>query len=77
MRERIQQALDEIRPLLQKEGGDLELVEVKDNGRVLIRFLDGDHGRAARLKPLAVKTIRDKVPEVTEVAAVNGGAKAL
>lgn len=30
MREKVQQAIDKIRPLLQKDGGDVELVDVRD-----------------------------------------------
>jgi len=38
MREQIEQALDKIRPALQRDGGDIELVEVEENGIVKVRL---------------------------------------
>ena len=37
MKEKVQAALDEIRPALQADGGDIDLVDVKD-GKVMVRF---------------------------------------
>ena len=34
MRERVQEVIDEIRPMLQADGGDVELVEVSEDGVV-------------------------------------------
>ena len=38
MKEQIEQALDKIRPALQRDGGDIELVEVEENGIVKVRL---------------------------------------
>lgn len=38
MREKVEQALQKIRPALQRDGGDVELVNVKDNGIVEVRL---------------------------------------
>ena len=37
MREKVQAALDKVRPMLQADGGDVELVDVKD-GVVFVRL---------------------------------------
>jgi len=37
MRERIEKAIEKIRPFLQRDGGDIELVDVKD-GVVKVRL---------------------------------------
>ncbi|MCK5405728.1 MAG: NifU family protein, partial [Desulfobulbaceae bacterium] len=38
MRERVQSALDKIRPTLQKDGGDVVLVDVTDDGVVKVQL---------------------------------------
>ena len=71
-RERVDQALGDIRPLLQKDGGDIELVEAKD-GVVKVR-LKGACGNC----PMAQMTLRrgvevrlrQAVPEVESVESV-------
>jgi Fe-S cluster biogenesis protein NfuA len=72
MREKIQVAIDRVRPALQADGGDVELVEVKD--RVVSVRLTGACGGC----PMATMTLRngieraikEEVPEVKEVVAV-------
>ena len=38
MKEQVAAVLDKIRPVLQRDGGDVELVEVSDDGVVLVRL---------------------------------------
>jgi len=38
MRERVEAVLDKVRPMLQRDGGDVELVDVDDNGVVKVRL---------------------------------------
>mgnify|MGYP000980443629 CR=1 FL=1 len=38
MREKVEAALNKVRPLLQRDGGDVELVDVDDNGVVKVRL---------------------------------------
>jgi len=72
MREKIEAAIDHVRPALQADGGNVELVEVKD-GVVSVR-LTGACGGC----PMATMTLRNgieriikaEVPEVKEVVAV-------
>ncbi len=38
MREKVQEALNKVRPFLQRDGGDVELVDVDDDGLVKVRL---------------------------------------
>jgi len=38
MKEKIEKVLEKIRPSLQIEGGDVELIEVTDDGKVKVRL---------------------------------------
>lgn len=38
MREKVEEALGRVRPMLQADGGDVELVDVDDNGIVKVRL---------------------------------------
>lgn len=38
MKEKVQEVLDKVRPYLQRDGGDVELVDVDDNGLVKVRL---------------------------------------
>lgn len=72
MREKIQAAIDRVRPALQADGGDVELVEVKD-GVVSVRLTGACGGcpmATMTLKSGIERTIREEVPEVKEVIAV-------
>ena len=72
MRDKIETALDKIRPTLMADGGDVQLVDVKD-GVVTVRLLGACGGC-----PMATMTLRhgiesklkDQVPEVKEVVAI-------
>ena len=39
MRELVEQALESIRPAIQMDGGDIELVDVDENGVVRVRLI--------------------------------------
>ncbi len=69
---RVRAALNEIRPLIQWDGGDLELVEITDAGVVIIRLLGaciGCPSSQATLKLGIEKSLREKIPEITGVSA--------
>ena len=38
MKEKVAEVLEKVRPVLQRDGGDVELVEVSDDGVVLVRL---------------------------------------
>ncbi len=72
MKEKIQMAIDRVRPALQADGGDVELVEVKD-GVVSVRLTGACGGcpmASMTLKDGIERAIREEVPEVKEVIAV-------
>jgi len=73
LRDRVSDALEAIRPHLQNDGGDVELVDVDDNGVVQVRFHGACRGcpaAAITLSQGVQRSIQEKVPEVTEVVLV-------
>ena len=76
MREKIEAALDTIRPFLQADGGDVELVDVDEpQGVVSVRLTGACGGCPMSQMTLAngvEKAIREYVPEVKRVVPVGG-----
>ncbi len=73
MREKVEEALAEIRPLLQADGGDVELVDIVD-GVVKVRLkgaCQGCPGAMYTLKNGVEQRIKMAVPEVKSVEAVE------
>ena len=73
MKERVESALSKIRPSLQADGGDVELVEVTSDGVVKVKLTGACGGcpmSQMTLKMGIEKTIKQEVPEVKEVIAV-------
>lgn len=73
MRERVEEALNDIRPHLQADGGDIELVEVTADGVVKVRLTgacSGCPGAAMTLQLGVEKAVRARVPEVKSIEAV-------
>lgn len=73
MKENVEAVLAQIRPILQGDGGDVELVEVSDDGIVKVRLKGACAGcpmSTMTLKNGIEKVLKDKVPEVKEVVAV-------
>ncbi len=72
MREKVEAALDRIRPALQADGGDAELVDIQD-GVATVR-LTGACGSCPMstmtLRMGVEKVIREEVPEIKKVVAV-------
>ena len=70
---KIKTVLDQIRPYLQADGGDLNLVEITDDYVVKVE-LTGACGtcpmRTMTLKAGVEGTLKKEVPEVVEVVAV-------
>ena len=74
MEEDVKKAIEEIRPHLQADGGDVEFVEVADEGIVKVRLLGACAGCPMRQMTLThgiSNFIKKKVPEVKEVQAIN------
>ena len=73
---RVQAVIDKIRPLLQADGGDIELVSVDEQTGIVSVQLQGAckgcPGAAMTLKMGVERHLREKVPEVKQVVAVPG-----
>ena len=73
MREQIQEALEKIRPALQRDGGDIELVEVEEDGIVKVRLTGACGGcpmSQMTLKQGVERIVKQMVPEVKSVESV-------
>jgi len=73
MREKIEQALDKIRPALQADGGDIELVDVED-GVVQVRLTGACGGcphSQLTMKQGVERMVKRMVPAVKRVEAVG------
>jgi Fe-S cluster biogenesis protein NfuA len=72
LKEKVQEALNEVRPMLQADGGDVELVSATEDGKVTLR-LTGACGSCPMsqmtLKMGVERILKKKVPEVKEVVA--------
>ncbi len=75
MTEQVREVIDAIRPMLQADGGDIDLVEVDESaGVVKVRLqgaCKGCPGAAMTLKMGVERHLKHKVPAVTEVVAVQ------
>ena len=73
LEEKVKSALDDVRPSLQADGGDVEFVSVNEDGKVSVR-LTGACGSC----PMATMTLKNgiesylkkEIPEVTSVVGV-------
>ncbi len=73
-RDRVEQVLDQIRPMLRFDGGDVELVDIGEDGTVYVRLMGSCHGCAMSLVTLKggiEMKLKEAIPEVKEVVAVN------
>ncbi|HNZ10732.1 MAG: Fe/S biogenesis protein NfuA [Deltaproteobacteria bacterium ADurb.Bin151] len=73
MKEQVQKAIDKIRPALQADGGDVELVDVSADGVVSVKLTGACHGcpmSQMTLKMGIEKVIKQQVPSVKEVVSV-------
>ena len=73
LRDRVQGVINLIRPAVQADGGDIELVDVAPDGLVQIRFHGACHGCPSSNMTLhdgIQRNLRERVPEVTRVVAV-------
>ena len=74
VRERVQDVINLIRPAVQADGGDIELVNVTDAGVVQIRFHGACHGCPSSTMTLQngiERNLREKIPEITSVVPVQ------
>ena len=74
LRSRVEGLINKIRPAVQADGGDVELVDVVEaTGQVNIRFHGACHGCPSAPMTLQhgiERNLRDQIPEVRSVVAV-------
>ena len=73
MRDKVQSALDKMRPTLQNDGGDVVLVDVSDDGVIKVQLTGACHGcpmSQATLKNGIEKFLKLEVPGVKRVESV-------
>lgn len=73
MKEKVEKKLEQIRPSLQADGGDVELVDVSDDGIVQVKLTGACAGcpmSTLTLKNGIERLLKQEIPEVKEVQAV-------
>ncbi|MBN1836140.1 MAG: NifU family protein [Spirochaetales bacterium] len=76
MREKVEAALKQVRPALQADGGDVELVGVSEDGVVTVRLKGACGGcpmAQITLKQGIERHLKSQVPEVKSVESVPLG----
>jgi Fe-S cluster biogenesis protein NfuA len=73
LKEKVTEVLNRIRPILQRDGGDIELIDVQDDGVVKVRLTGACSGcpmSTMTLKNAIEATLKQEVPEVKTVESV-------
>ena len=73
MREKVEEAINKIRPMLQANGGDVELVDVQE-GIVTVRLQGACAGcpmSQMTLKMGVERALKEEIPEVVSVESVQ------
>lgn len=73
--EDIDLALNDVRPHLAVDGGNIEVVDVTEDMTVQVKWLgncDGCSMSAMTMRAGIERTIKDKIPNIKSVEAVNG-----
>lgn len=74
MKDKVKEGLEQIRPFLQRDGGDIELVEVTEDNVVKVRLLGhcaGCPGARMTIKGVVEKLLKESYPEIASVEAVD------
>ena len=74
MQDKVTEVLDKVRPALQRDGGNVELVEVTDDGIVKVKLVGACAGcpmSQMTLKNGIERILKQEVPEVKEVVNVT------
>jgi len=74
IRDRVAGVIDAIRPALQADGGDIELIDVDTEGVVSVRLqgaCSGCPSAQMTLKMGVERMLKQKVPEVSRVVSVR------
>lgn len=74
IRKNVEKALDEIRPFLQSDGGDISLVSIENNNSVRVRLEGNCVGCSVNqmtLKSGVEMTIKKHVPQIEKVINID------
>jgi Fe-S cluster biogenesis protein NfuA len=74
LREKVEEVLGKVRPLLQRDGGDVELVDVQDDGIVKVKLTGACSGcpmSTMTLKNAIEETIKKEIHEIKSVEQVS------
>ena len=72
--DRIIEVIDTIKPMLQNDGGDIEFVSLEEDNTVKVRLqgaCKGCPGAQMTLKMGVERLLKERIPEVKEVVAVD------
>ena len=73
LKDKVADALEKIRPALQADGGDVQLIDVTDDGIVKVKLQGACAGcpmSQMTLKQGIESTLKQEIPEVKEVVSV-------
>ena len=73
IKQQVEQALEKIRPFLQKDGGDIKLIDVTDEGVVKVQLVGACQGcpmSQMTLKQGVERALMKEVPAVKEVQSI-------
>ena len=74
LNDRIVEVIDTIRPMLQNDGGDIEFVSLEEDNTVKVRLqgaCKGCPGAQMTLKMGVERLLKERIPEVKEVVAID------
>jgi len=76
LKEKVEEVIEEIKPSLQAHGGDIELVDVSEDGVVKVKLRGACSGCPAATMTLqhgVQARLQERIPEVREVVGVEAG----
>ena len=71
MEQKIREAMEKIRPFLQRDGGDIEFIEYTDDHIVKVRLQGHCAGARMTLGGVVERILKESYPEIKGVEAVD------
>ncbi|TES93252.1 MAG: NifU family protein [Candidatus Cloacimonadota bacterium] len=74
LKEKVEKVIRKIRPYIQRDGGDIQLVSVSEDGIVKVRLMGACRGcpmAAITLKNSVEANIKKEIPEIKKVLSVS------
>jgi len=74
LEKKVIESLDQLRPFLEADGGDMELVEIQDDATVIVRLMGSCKDCSISLMTLKAgleEAVKKVAPEVKAVVAIN------